>query len=182
MAAAPTRPVETRMGEAVAMPVPARPEEWVSAEIRRRLGGWDRKVRILLESLETGTGEGMTEQDWLLKARAWASLEELNKAVEYYDTAIKHLKPRRAPADLASAHRERADALAELGRHEEALADYNRALELRPDDPTTLNNRGLSLDDLKRYDEALPDYYSEPWSEHAPDVEAGAVAAFAMSS
>jgi tetratricopeptide (TPR) repeat protein len=46
----------------------------------------------------------------------------------------------------------------ELRRYEDALAAYNRSLELRPDDPDTLNNRGVTLDDLKRYEEALADY------------------------
>ncbi len=31
-----------------------------------------------------------------------------------------------------------------LERYDEALADYNRSLELRPDDPSTLNNRGTT--------------------------------------
>ncbi|MDP2959416.1 MAG: tetratricopeptide repeat protein, partial [Longimicrobiales bacterium] len=38
-----------------------------------------------------------------------------------------------------------------------ALADYNHALELRPDHPDTLNNRGITLGHLKRYEEALAD-------------------------
>ncbi len=45
-----------------------------------------------------------------------------------------------------------------LKRYDEALADYNRALELRPDYPEALNNRGNTFDELERYDEALADY------------------------
>lgn len=45
-----------------------------------------------------------------------------------------------------------------LRRYEEALADWNRALELKPDDPEILNNRGVTYDDLRRYDKALADY------------------------
>jgi tetratricopeptide (TPR) repeat protein len=41
---------------------------------------------------------------------------------------------------------------------ESALREYNAALELRPDDPDTLNNRGATLDGLKRYDDALTDF------------------------
>ena len=43
------------------------------------------------------------------------------------------------------------------GRHEAALAGYDRALALRPDDPQALSNRSVSLDELKRYEEALAD-------------------------
>ena len=40
---------------------------------------------------------------------------------------------------------------------DKALEQYDHALELRPDEPTTLTNRGTTLDKLKRYDEALAD-------------------------
>ncbi len=43
-------------------------------------------------------------------------------------------------------------------KYSEALADFNRSLEIRPDDPDTLNNRGNTYDNLKRYEEALADY------------------------
>jgi tetratricopeptide (TPR) repeat protein len=56
-----------------------------------------------------------------------------------------------------------------LGRYEEALQAYDRALELNPDDSIVLNNKGLELDKLGRCEEALqaydralelnPDYY-----------------------
>ena len=45
-----------------------------------------------------------------------------------------------------------------LERYEDALADLNQALNLRPDHPDTINNRGVTHDSLKRYDEALVDY------------------------
>lgn len=45
-----------------------------------------------------------------------------------------------------------------LGRYDEALADFNRALELEPDDPEVFNNRGVTYDHLERYEEALSDY------------------------
>ena len=44
------------------------------------------------------------------------------------------------------------------GRYNEALATYNWSLELRPDHPAALNNRGLAYDELERYDEALADF------------------------
>lgn len=47
---------------------------------------------------------------------------------------------------------------ASLGRNEEALANYDRALLLQPGLLTALNNRGAVLKAMKRYDEALDSY------------------------
>jgi tetratricopeptide (TPR) repeat protein len=47
---------------------------------------------------------------------------------------------------------------ARLGRNEAALASYDRALELRPDDAMVLYRRGTVLRDLKRFDEAVASY------------------------
>lgn len=44
------------------------------------------------------------------------------------------------------------------GRHEEALAFYDRALLLRPDHARALCNRGVTLDELGRHAEALASY------------------------
>lgn len=44
------------------------------------------------------------------------------------------------------------------GKYNDALAAYNWSLELRPDDPTILNNRGNTYSALKRYDEAFADF------------------------
>jgi tetratricopeptide (TPR) repeat protein len=52
----------------------------------------------------------------------------------------------------------RGNAYYEAGDYPQALEAYNRSLELRPDDPDTLNNRGSTLDELKRYEEALKDF------------------------
>ncbi len=45
-----------------------------------------------------------------------------------------------------------------LGRYDEALAEYNKALELRPDYARALINRGIIYRHLKQYDKALADY------------------------
>ncbi|MCH8815970.1 MAG: hypothetical protein IH957_12935 [Chloroflexi bacterium] len=41
---------------------------------------------------------------------------------------------------------------------EEAVADFTRALTLRPDDVETIHNRGIVFGHLKRYQEALMDF------------------------
>ncbi len=49
----------------------------------------------------------------------------------------------------------RARHLSDQGRHDEALAALDRAIELEPDNEVTLHNRGVALNELGRYDEAL---------------------------
>ena len=45
-----------------------------------------------------------------------------------------------------------------LGKQDQALASYDRALTVRPDYAEALYNRGVSLHELKRYEEALASY------------------------
>lgn len=57
----------------------------------------------------------------------------------------------------AEDHFLRGNSYFETGQYQQALAEYNRALELRPDHPGTLYNRGVALVGLGHYDEALAD-------------------------
>ncbi len=63
-------------------------------------------------------------------------------------------------ADLRNfeAHHLLAVVEARRGRQIEALASYDRALALRPDDPQLLSNRGVTLGELGRPEEALASY------------------------
>jgi protein O-GlcNAc transferase len=45
-----------------------------------------------------------------------------------------------------------------LGRKDEALTNFDRALALQPNNASVLYNRSLTLQELKRYDEALASY------------------------
>jgi tetratricopeptide (TPR) repeat protein len=45
-----------------------------------------------------------------------------------------------------------------LGKYEEAIASYDKALEINPDDDQAWNNRGSALDNLERYEEAIASY------------------------
>ncbi|MFQ5880540.1 MAG: tetratricopeptide repeat protein, partial [Dehalococcoidia bacterium] len=154
MAQQDTKELETAATEAGAELALIQPQDWVTAEARARLGLWEKRVETLVESLKVATKEGMTPDDWLMQARAWASLERWQDALLYYGIAAKKLSRFRRRHLRAGAYRERADVLYRLGRYEEALASYDRSLELRPDAAATLNNRGIALDDLGRYEEA----------------------------
>ncbi len=58
---------------------------------------------------------------------------------------------------VASAYSNRSNALKELGRFEEALAGYDKAISLKPDFEDYYN-RGNALGELKRFEEALASY------------------------
>ncbi|MEH1768995.1 MAG: CHAT domain-containing protein, partial [Nostoc sp.] len=48
--------------------------------------------------------------------------------------------------------------LDKLGRFEEAIASYDRAIEIKPDDDLAWYNRGVVLDNLGRFEEAIASY------------------------
>ena len=52
----------------------------------------------------------------------------------------------------------RANALKNLGRFDEALASYDRALAIIPGYADALYNRGVTLQELGRFDEAVDSY------------------------
>src|ERR1700694_1511769 len=70
----------------------------------------------------------------------------------------------------------RGNALAELGRLEEAIAEYDRALAMFPNHPGALFNRGNALHGMGRYDEAIAAFdralaivprHAEAWNNRA---------------
>ncbi len=61
-------------------------------------------------------------------------------------------------AARAEALRCRARAHRNLGRYDEALADFNRAIELNPDRARVIADRGETYQALRRFDEALADF------------------------
>lgn len=88
---------------------------------------------------------------YLLTAIA-ARTEQWEDCVAFATRALG-IDPRHAEA-LAN----RGAALRMLGRHTEALADYDRALALAPGAAETHNNRGVALAALNRHAEAIGSY------------------------
>ncbi|MBD1830852.1 tetratricopeptide repeat protein [Microcoleus vaginatus GB1-A2] len=58
----------------------------------------------------------------------------------------------------AEAWGERGNEQSDLGDFEGAIADYNKALEIKPDYHEVWYNRGIALNDLGRWEEAIADY------------------------
>ena len=44
-----------------------------------------------------------------------------------------------------------------LGQHEEAIKDYNKVIELNPNESAAYNNRGAAKKNLGQYEDALRD-------------------------
>ena len=55
-------------------------------------------------------------------------------------------------------HWDRADSKAELGKHADAIDDYDRAIALKPDTPEVYCNRGHSKAELGKHADAIDDY------------------------
>jgi tetratricopeptide (TPR) repeat protein len=70
---------------------------------------------------------------------------------------------------ILSAWNNRGIALYDLGRYEEAVASYDKAIEIKPDDEEAWNNRGIALRNLGRYEEAVASY--DKALEIKPDFE-----------
>ena len=92
-----------------------------------------------------------------LAARAWFSVgylamdEDPKGSVLANDRAIR-LKP-----DYARAYNNRGAAKHELGRHEDAIADYNEAIRLKPDYAEAYRNRSAAKGSLGRHEDAIAD-------------------------
>lgn len=84
--------------------------------------------------------------------------------------------PNLPPQVRSEAYGLRALALSLIGRYNEALSDYDRSLQIIPNQPAVLNNRAWALFRMGRIDEALPDVEKSlrlnGLSEHAYDTRA----------
>ncbi|NIM06157.1 MAG: tetratricopeptide repeat protein, partial [Armatimonadetes bacterium] len=68
-----------------------------------------------------------------------------------------------------TAHRNKGLALCKLGRQDEALACFDRAIQIKPDSAEARCRKGAALGALRRYEEALICYDSaiKIWPDHA---------------
>ena len=69
------------------------------------------------------------------------------------------IEPRsQADRDAAIVYFNQGYAKAQLGQHAAAIADYDQALRLAPNDAAAYNNRGAAKADLRQYADAIADY------------------------
>ncbi|MGE0611455.1 MAG: tetratricopeptide repeat protein [Hyphomicrobiales bacterium] len=81
---------------------------------------------------------------------------QYEKAIVAYDEALK--SPKLTDARKSNILNDRGVALWRLKRYAEAIADFNKAIELFSDFAMVFNNRGNVLMELGRYEEALADF------------------------
>ena len=83
-------------------------------------------------------------------------LKALEEA-DYY-TAIEHFSNCIEHASSAAAYSNRGLAKNELGRHRDAISDYDKAIRLNPKNAVAFNNRGTANYELGRHEDAISDF------------------------
>ena len=75
---------------------------------------------------------------------------------DYYTEEIR--KAEAQGHELNENYFQRANFRVALDKYKEALADYDRAIELNPDDAVAYSNRGIAKSELGQYEAAFTDY------------------------
>jgi len=104
-------------------------------------------------------GQAVAEDVILLRAREGAAAlmrGQYDKAIASYDEALS--TPEIADFIEASIYSDRGVAKWRLNQTKEAIDDFNKSIELSPENGTVYNNRGNALMDLGHPDEALKDF------------------------
>ncbi|MCL4529277.1 MAG: tetratricopeptide repeat protein, partial [Chloroflexi bacterium] len=97
--------------------------------------------------------EELTAQEWFERGYVFQNDKKLDEAIRCYTEAIR-LGP-----DFLEAYGNRGNAYSDIGNMDAAFTDYNKVLEIDPNDAKTYFNLGLLLhENLKRYDEAEAAY------------------------
>jgi tetratricopeptide (TPR) repeat protein len=103
--------------------------------------------------------EALAEDITLLRAREGAAAlmrGQFDKAIASYDEALQ--APEIADFIEASIYSDRGVAKWRLGQTKEAIEDFNKSIQLSPENGAVYNNRGNVLMDLGHPDEALKDF------------------------
>ncbi len=135
---------------------------------------WDMKATILseldrkdeaIEAYDEGLKQNPKDADsWLWKAGLLVEMKRYNESLEAYDKAIE-LIPENDTEDLAQSWLSKGWALNKTGRTDEAKTAFLKSLEFydtsiseNADNNRLLQQKGLALFELGRYDEAIEVY------------------------
>jgi tetratricopeptide (TPR) repeat protein len=117
--------------------------------------GW-----LLAAVLAAGASlDALAEDVTLLRAREGAAAlmrGQYDKAIASYDEALQ--APEIADFIEASIYSDRGIAKWRLGQNKEAIEDFNKSIQLSPENGAVYNNRGNALMDLDHPEEALKDF------------------------
>ncbi|MEM1369089.1 MAG: TIR domain-containing protein [Cyanobacteria bacterium P01_H01_bin.15] len=96
----------------------------------------EKTFQLRLEQLAKATSQQLAKPDKpiVIATKSIGETTTIENAYEIFQTAFK---------------------LQELGRNEEAISSFDRALEIKPDDHGAWNNRGIALGNLSRNEDAI---------------------------
>jgi tetratricopeptide (TPR) repeat protein len=80
--------------------------------------------------------------------------DKLSRSIEWHILAIKNTKA----STIADELRKKADALRSLGKYDEAIQEYDKAIEINPHDYEARIKQKLAFGDLDNYDEIIKAY------------------------
>ena len=135
------------------------------AEVARRAreawveGKYDKLRAIEKDAHETESTEALVYVVKMLNDQARQAKGE--ETIPLYDEVVARFGHTRKPAimeQVARALFNKGVTLGELGKYEEALRAFDKAIELKPDYPLAWYNKGLTLGELGKYEEALRAY------------------------
>ena len=114
---------------------------------------YDCQIKELTKAIQT---DPRNIEAYYNLALAFQNKGLFKEAIELYSMYIS--APVKDRANLADGHNNRAVSLRRLGRHEQALEDLDKAIQLNPKNPAFLTNRGNAYRDLRKFDLAIADY------------------------
>ena len=123
-------------------------------EAREALAGFLQRHRRLLHNRLLRRLDGQAED------QMWALLDLVSQAYERkeYETAISLCSAALGAHPHFGLFNNRGIARYDLGKMEAAIDDYDRAIELNPEDATAYNNRGFARSDLGDLAAAIDDF------------------------
>lgn len=117
------------------------------------------KILWLSLTLILGVGPAHAEDKTMFRAREGAAAllrGQYDKAITAYDEVLA--TPEIADFVKAAAYSDRGVAKWRMKQTKEAIDDFNKSIQLSPDNATVYNNRGNALMDLGHPDEAVKDF------------------------
>lgn len=109
----------------------------------------------LIEAVETARAHIRRGNDCYESGKFKEAVAEYNRAVELEADVAPHFG---GGNPYAVVYNNRGAAHSEIGCHDKAIDDLNKAIDLSPDDAESYYNRGAAYIDLEQYDKAISDY------------------------
>ena len=119
--------------------------------------GFQKDYQQAIDALKKATELNSTPYYyWRNLGLTYRDLEQYDSALAAYEQALKNSQSQEEQ-DFRL-YVEKGDVLSELGRNEEAIASYTKALSINHNHPWAYNNRGNTYNDLQQYERAIADF------------------------